>query len=79
MKKQKAPYLLLPLKRIFRDYGLSIYRINRAIDQGRITPFAIVGDGPTDPVFFLAEQIEELREVCSQKPRRAWVKTSPVG
>jgi hypothetical protein len=79
MKKNKTPHLLLPLKRIFRDYGISIYRINRAIDQGRITPFAVTGDGPTDPVFFLAEQIEELREVCSQKPRRLWTKASQVG
>jgi glutamate synthase domain-containing protein 1 len=74
MKKMKKPFILLPVKRIARDYGISPYRISRAMDQGRIIPFAVTGDGPTDPVFFLAEQIEELREVCADRPRRCWVK-----
>ena len=71
-RRPKTPIYLLTAKRLRREHGLSWHRIRRAVDQERITPFAVNGDSPNDAIYFHPAQLEVLIDTCKGRPKRRW-------
>lgn len=71
-RKPKRPLYLLTAKRLRREHGISWYRVRRACDQGRLVPFAVNGDSQTDAVFFHPDQLDDLKAICANRPKRRW-------
>lgn len=71
-RKPKKPIYVLTAKRLRREHGLSWHRIRRAVDQGRIIPFAVNGEALSDSVFFHPDQLDELKTLCANRTRRRW-------
>lgn len=71
-RRPKTPIYLLTAKRLRREHGLSWHRIRRAVDQGRIVPFAVNGDSPNDAIWFHPDQLEDLIATCKNRPKRRW-------
>ena len=76
-RRPKTPIYLLTAKRLRREHGVSWHRVRRACDQGRLIPFAVNGDSPTDALFFHPDQLEEVKAICANRPRRRWEKGEP--
>ena len=71
-RRLKRPISLLSAKRLRREHGLSWHRIRRAVDQGRIAPFAVNGDSPTDVIYFHPDQLQLLIDTCKNRLKRRW-------